>query len=211
MGKGEILAEIKKELEENKSLPLFGANLVFGEGDPSAEIMFIGEAPGFYEDRDQRPFVGRAGKLLDRLIGEIGMKRGDVYITNIVKRRPPENRDPFPEELKSYKPYLAREIEAVNPKIVATLGRFSMNYFYPEGKISRDQGRVFWWNDKILVPLYHPAAALRSTSVLGELEKSFQKLKAVAAKFDELVKERKEKPVAEPVAPAEKSEQKPLF
>lgn len=210
-GKEKTLAAIKKELEENEALPLFGTNLVFGEGDPSAAIMFIGEAPGFYEDRDQRPFVGRAGKLLDRLIAEVlGMKREDVYITNIVKRRPPENRDPFPEEIKSYQPYLSREIEAVNPKIVATLGRFSMNYFLPAGKISKDQGKVFWWGKRIIMPLYHPAAALRSTAVLEDLEKSFKTLKAVRLKFDELLKEKEEKPKAEP-EPEDSEEQTSLF
>ncbi len=209
MEKEKTLAEIKKELEENKSVPLRESNLVFGEGSPDAAIMFIGEAPGFYEDRERRPFVGRAGKLLDRLIGGIGMRREDVYITNIVKRRPPENRDPFPEELSAYRPYLAREIDAVDSKIIATLGRFSMNYFLPDGKISRDQGKVFWWGEKILVPLYHPAAALRSTSVLGDLEKSFKTLKAVVMKYDELVRQKREKSSAE--ASGDKEEQTSLF
>ena len=209
MEKEKTLAEIKKELEENKSVPLRESNLVFGEGSPDAAIMFIGEAPGFYEDRERRPFVGRAGKLLDRLIGGIGMRREDVYITNIVKRRPPENRDPFPEELSAYRPYLAREIDAVDSKIIATLGRFSMNYFLPDGKISRDQGKVFWWGEKILLPLYHPAAALRSTSVLGDLEKSFKTLKAVVMKYDELVRQKREKSSAE--ASGDKEEQTSLF
>ncbi len=211
MEKENALAEIKKELEENEKLPLFGTNLVFGEGDPSAKIMFIGEAPGFYEDRERRPFVGRAGKLLDRLIADIGMRREDVYITNIVKRRPPENRDPLPEELEGYRPYLAREIEAVNPKIIATLGRFSMNYFLPEGKISRDQGKVFWWGERIVMPLYHPAAALRSTSVLDDLEESFKKLKAVAVKFEELLEQKRKKPPSEIPGEIKKEEQKSLF
>lgn len=212
MEKEKTLAAIRQELEENKALPLFGTNLVFGEGDPSAAIMFIGEAPGFYEDRERRPFVGRAGKLLDRLIAEsLGMERKDVYITNIVKRRPPENRDPFPEELESYKPYLSREIAAVDPKIIATLGRFSMSYFLPAGKISKDQGKVFWWGKRIIMPLYHPAAALRSTSVLKELEDSFKKLNAVKKKFDELLSEREE--VLKNRGPEEQApeEQAPLF
>ena len=192
MSKEEILSGIKTEMEKNLSLPLLEANLVFGEGSSEADVMFIGEAPGYYEDKEKRPFVGRAGKLLDKLISDIGLKRSEVYITNIVKRRPPDNRDPLPEEIESYRPYLSREIETVNPKIVATLGRFSMSYFLPEGKISKDQGRVFWWGDKILIPLYHPAAALRSTSVLKDLEESFKKLKAVTIKFDELLMNKKE-------------------
>jgi DNA polymerase len=208
MEKEKTLAEIKKELEKNESVPLRESNMVFGEGDPDAAIMFIGEAPGFYEDRERRPFVGRAGKLLDRLIGDIGMERKDVYITNIVKRRPPENRDPLPEELSAYRPYLTREIDAVDPKIIATLGRFSMNYFLPDGKISRDQGKVFWWGEKILVPLYHPAAALRSTSVLGDLEKSFKTLKAVVLKYDELLRQKGGKSESSPVqAPENKKEE----
>ncbi len=213
MEKKEALSEIRKELEENESMPLCESNLVFGEGSPDAAIMFIGEAPGFYEDKEKRPFVGRAGKLLDRLIGDIGMRRPDVYITNIVKRRPPENRDPFPEELSAYRPYLTREIDAVDPKIIATLGRFSMNYFLPDGKISRDQGKVFWWGGKILVPLYHPAAALRSTSVLGDLEKSFKTLKAVVLKYDELLRQKKEKPEPSSAKASEddKEEQASLF
>ncbi len=213
MKKEETLSEIRKELEENESMPLRESNLVFGEGSPDAAIMFIGEAPGFYEDKEKRPFVGRAGKLLDRLIGDIGMRREDVYITNIVKRRPPENRDPLPEELSAYRPYLTREVDAVDPKIIATLGRFSMNYFLPDGKISRDQGKVFWWGEKILMPLYHPAAALRSTSVLGDLEKSFKTLKAVVLKYDELLRQKREKPEPPSAVTPEsnKEEQTSLF
>ncbi len=196
--KAAALEELRTELAENEKLPLREANLVVGEGDPEASVVFIGEAPGFYEDKLQRPFVGRAGKLLDRLIEANGWKREDVYITNIVKRRPPENRDPEPAELDAYRPYLSREIEILRPKIIATLGRFSMAYFMPEGKISRDHGKVFWWRDALLVPLYHPAAALRSTGVLGELEKDFKKLPVIVKKFDELLAERKKAPSPQP-------------
>src|SRR3972149_809629 len=144
MTKTEALVALEKEMEADDALPLRNISyLVFGEGNPDAEVLFIGEAPGFHEDRLRRPFVGTAGKLLDKLIGEIGWKRSDVYISNIVKRRPPENRDPMPEEIEAYKPYLAEQIEIINPKIIAPLGRFSMNYFLPFAKISRDQGKVF--------------------------------------------------------------------
>src|SRR3989338_171643 len=155
------LENLKKEIESDKSLPLFGlSNLVFGEGDENAEVMFIGEAPGFHEDRLGRPFVGRAGQLLDALLSEIDWPRKSVYITNIVKRRPPDNRDPLPEEIKAYASYLTRQIESINPKIIVALGRFAMNFFLPEAKISRDHGRVVRHAGRLVAPLYHPAAAL---------------------------------------------------
>ncbi|MEK7519996.1 MAG: uracil-DNA glycosylase [Patescibacteria group bacterium] len=171
------LENLKAEMERDLGLPLTGeANLVFGEGDVDAAVMFIGEAPGFHEDKLGRPFVGRAGKLLDELLKSVGWPREGVYITNIVKRRPPENRDPTPEEIESYKPYLTRQIELLNPKMIVTLGRFSMNYFLPLAKISRDRGTPAWVNSQLIVPVYHPAAALRSTAVLGELKNDFHKL-----------------------------------
>ncbi|PIP46280.1 MAG: hypothetical protein COX15_01025, partial [Candidatus Colwellbacteria bacterium CG23_combo_of_CG06-09_8_20_14_all_42_19] len=117
--KEEALHNLRQEIEENKSLPLQESNLVFGEGSPDAEIVFIGEAPGYYENLEGRPFVGRAGRLLTELMNGLGWKREDVYITNIVKRRPPENRDPFPEEIAAYSPYLMKQVEIINPKIIA--------------------------------------------------------------------------------------------
>ena len=121
MGKIEELEKLKREMEEDKKLPLFGtANLVFGEGSPDAKVMFIGEAPGFHEDKLTRPFVGQAGKLLDKLLAGIKWPRESVYITNIVKRRPPENRDPLQEEIEAYKPYLKKQIKIINPKIITT-------------------------------------------------------------------------------------------
>lgn len=177
---------LKKEMEAD-DLPLKGeANLVFGEGHIDSLVMFIGEAPGAKENEQKRPFVGRSGKLLNQLLEEIGWKRENVYITNIVKRRPPENRDPLPEEIEAYKPYLARQIEIINPKVIAPLGRFAMNYFLPFTKISHDHGKVFEGDGptsqgyggarKIIFPLYHPAAALRSTSVMNDLRADFHKL-----------------------------------
>lgn len=191
MGKEERLKALEREMAGNQNLPLLESNLVFGEGNPDCRVCFIGEAPGFNEDRLRRPFVGRAGQLLDQLIKEIGWRREDVYITNIVKRRPPENRDPLPEEIDAYKPYLAGQIEILNPPIIATLGRFSMNYFLPFAKISRDHGRVFELDapprfagrgedqTRLIVPLYHPAAALRATVVLNDLRTDFKKLPAI--------------------------------
>lgn len=171
------LDALKKAIEADDALPLrHEANLVFGEGDPAAKVMFIGEAPGFHENRLMRPFVGQAGQLLDKLLATIHWPRESVYITNIVKRRPPENRDPLPEELAAYAPYLKQQIDIINPRIIATLGRFSMNYFLPDAKISRDHGRTIPLGARLLVPLYHPAAALRATAVLRELEADFKKL-----------------------------------
>ena len=129
MEKSESLKLLEDEMIGDKLLPLRESNLVFGEGNPEAKVVFIGEAPGFHEDRLKRPFVGRGGQLLERLINEIGWRRDQVYITNIVKRRPPENRDPLPEEIEAYRPYLTRQIEIIDPKIIVALGRFAMNYF----------------------------------------------------------------------------------
>jgi DNA polymerase len=177
------LAELKKiedEMAANASLPLRDeANLVFGEGDVDGGVMFVGEAPGANEDRLRRPFVGRGGQLLDTMIEGLGWKRADVYITNIVKRRPPENRDPLPEEIEAYKPYLTRQIAVIDPKLIVTLGRFSMNYFLPLAKITRDHGRPLLVNGRTIFPVYHPAAALRSTRMMETLRGDFKKIPSV--------------------------------
>jgi DNA polymerase len=211
MSKSEALLKLKEKMAADGSLPLQESNFVFGEGSAESVVMFIGEAPGASEDKLGRPFVGRAGKLLDKLIAEIGWKREDIYISNIVKRRPPENRDPFPDELEAYRPYLTEEIEALNPKIIAPLGRYSMNYILPLAKISNDHGRVFWWGDRLVIPLYHPAAALRSTGVLEALTKDFHKLKLLPGKYDEFLADRREKQKANPSADYDKKEQGKLF
>ncbi len=182
------LKRLEQEMLADALLPLPKSNLVFGEGNPDAEILFIGEAPGYHENEQRRPFVGRAGQLLNRLIAERGWRREDVYITNIVKRRPPDNRDPSPEEIEAYRPYLARQIAIIKPTLVATLGRFSLNYFLPEGKITRDEGKLFRAGDYFIYPLFHPAAALRSTSTLNALEKSFARLPQAVAKVKQLTK-----------------------
>jgi uracil-DNA glycosylase family 4 len=148
---------------------------------------------------------------LDKIISDIGWKREDVYITNIVKRRPPGNRDPLPEELDVYRPYLTEEIEILNPKIIAPLGRYSMNYILPNAKISNDHGRVFWWGERLVIPLYHPAAALRSTGVLKALELDFHKLKLLPGKYDEFLAERRERQKENPAAHEDKVEQGKLF
>lgn len=187
MDKEAALKELEAEIAADRDLPLDHANLVFGEGSPNPRVMFVGEAPGETEDRLKRPFVGRAGKLLDKLLEEVGWKREEVYITNIVKRRPPENRDPSPEEIAAYRPYLARQIEIIDPPLIVTLGRFSMNYFLPEARISRDQGKLFKLNGRFIYPLFHPAAALRSPDTMGRaLRENFLKLPGAAARCEEL-------------------------
>jgi uracil-DNA glycosylase family 4 len=165
------------EMVDNQSLPFYdSANLVFGEGNVDCRVMFIGEAPGATEDLERRPFVGRGGKLLDWMLVSIGWNRADVYITNIVKRRPPENRDPLPDEIAAYKPYLTRQIEIIDPRVIVPLGRFAMNYFLPDAKITRDHGNAYIVQERIIFPVYHPAAALRSPNVRVELEADFKKL-----------------------------------
>jgi len=213
MSKSDTLLKLKERMSADRTLPLQESNFVFGEGSAESEVMFVREAPGFFEDKLQRPFVGRAGKLLDRLLNDVGWKRESVYISNIVKRRPPGNRDPLPEELDAYRPYLAEEIEILNPKIIVPLGRYSMNYILPNAKISNDHGRVFWWGERLVIPLYHPAAALRSTGVLKELEKDFHKLKLLPGKYDEFLAERREKLKSNPAAmsESERKEQEKLL
>jgi len=170
------LEKLKIEMADDKNLPLQESNLVFGEGNPNCDVFFVGEAPGFNEDREKRPFVGRAGQLLRKCICELGWQENSVYITNIVKRRPPENRDPNPEEIENYKPYLARQIDIIGPKIIVPLGRFSMNYFLPTAKITRDQGKLFKVGKYFILPMLHPAAALRGNETMKIFEETFGKL-----------------------------------
>ncbi|MCH7906347.1 MAG: uracil-DNA glycosylase [Chloroflexi bacterium] len=151
-------------------------NAVPGEGSDSPSIMFIGEGPGFNEDQQGRPFVGRAGKLLDELLGVVPLRRSDVYITNVVKCRPPENRDPLPEEVRACWPYLESQISLLRPRVIATLGRHAMNRFLPGARISDVHGRSVRWRDIVIFPLYHPAAALRSTALRQTLEEDMRRI-----------------------------------
>ncbi len=166
------LDALKAEIIAKNICPELAATatqLVMGDGNPDADIVFIGEAPGQKEDEQGLPFVGAAGKFLNEMLAEAGMQRSDVYITNIVKYRPPNNRDPLPEEKAAFLPYLLRQLEIINPKAVITLGRHSMEYFLPEAKISQIHGHAVHkkvvYHDKsehewLIIPLYHPAAAL---------------------------------------------------
>ena len=150
------------------------ARAVPGEGDPDTEVMFVGEGPGFNEDREGRPFVGRAGGLLERLLGHIGWTRDDVFITNVVKCRPPENRDPEPDEIAACAPYLRRQLEALDPSVVVTLGRFSMAAFMPGARITSAHGTTrpadpaTGARDATVFAMYHPAYALRNPAVERE-------------------------------------------
>lgn len=168
------LQEIKAQIIQDNVCPELAASatqLVFGDGNVDAQIVFIGEAPGKNEDIQGIPFVGAAGKFLNEMLASINLAREDIYITNIVKYRPPENRDPLPEEKKAFLPYLQAQLEVIQPKIVATLGRHSMNCFLPDLQISKIHGhpkriRINMKRSKgeilelVIVPLFHPAAAL---------------------------------------------------
>jgi DNA polymerase len=168
-----LLDELKAKILADKVCPELAASatqLVFGDGDPNTPIVFIGEAPGKNEDIQGKPFVGAAGKFLNEMLQGIGLERKDVYITNIVKYRPPDNRDPLPEEKKAFLPYLQAQLEIMQPKLVVTLGRHSMNCFLPDLQISKIHGEAkrikisMKQSDDVLtiviLPLFHPAAAL---------------------------------------------------
>lgn len=147
-----------------------------GEGPANSEIMFIGEGPGFYENEEGRPFVGQAGKFLDELLGVAGLKRSEVFICNVVKCRPPGNRDPLPEELQACGGYLEEQIKAINPQVIVTLGRFSMAKFLPNFKISEIHGQASMINGRMIVPMFHPAAALHQPSLKPQVIEDFKLL-----------------------------------
>lgn len=151
-----------------------------GDGSVDADIVFIGEAPGAKEDKEGRPFVGTAGKFLAEMLADIGMKREDVYITNIVKYRPPDNRDPLPNEIAACAPWLAEELQLIDPKLIVFLGRYSMNHFFPKEKISQAHGTLLtaalFGKMRHFLPLYHPAAALYNGSLRTVLKKDFARI-----------------------------------
>jgi len=188
MNSEETLKEIAEEISccEKCKLHYSRNKGVPGEGPSQAEIVFIGEGPGFHENVQGRPFVGAAGQFLEELLGTIGMRREDVFITNVVKCRPPGNRDPKPEELKACKEYLDRQLEAINPKVVVTLGRYSMARYIPNAKISHIHGMARRVNGLLVVPFYHPAAALHQPSLRMAIEEDFAKLPALIASADQV-------------------------
>lgn len=169
--------------------------VVFGAGSPDADLMFVGEAPGFHEDQQGVPFVGAAGKLLERLLGEIGLERDEVYIANVLKCRPPGNRDPKPEEIEECKGYLRGQIELVDPAVVVTLGNFATKLLLKRDVgITKLRGQTFpWWNRQ-LVPTFHPAAALRGgENVLAQMREDFALVRG-------LLERTAKPPAAEPAA-----------
>lgn len=176
----EILKEISNQVEvcELCKLHFSRKRSVPGEGPHNAEILFIGEGPGFYENEQGRPFVGQAGKFLDELLAAAGFKRESVFITNVVKCRPPENRDPELDELTACSVYLDKQIETINPHVIVTLGRISMAKFLPAARISSVHGHTFWVRNRLVVPMYHPAAALHQPSLKNTLVTDFSALPA---------------------------------
>lgn len=192
-----LLDKLKEKMKNDK-LPLkqSATNLVFGDGDPNAKIMFIGEGPGFWEDKKAIPFVGNAGALLNQLLLSIKLPREDVFITNVIHYRPPDNRDPLPEELEAFKPYLDKMIKIIDPKVIVTLGRFSMGKFLPGVTISTVHGKPkkVTWKDKdvIIMPMYHPAAGLRSSEIKRRLFDDFKKLPELLDNLDKVEREKQE-------------------
>lgn len=174
----EILKQVAAETAvcQKCALHYSRKNAVAGEGPANADIVFIGEGPGFHENEQGRPFVGAAGKLLDELLAKIGLKRHQVYITNVVKCRPPGNRDPQPDELTACSDYLERQLQAINPRVIVTLGRYSMARFMPNVKISDIHGQGMQVRGRLVVPMYHPAAALHQPSLKPMLEHDFMGL-----------------------------------
>ena len=179
--------------------------VVFGVGNPHADLMFVGEAPGFHEDKQGVPFVGQAGKLLDKLLGGIGLERSEVYIANVLKCRPPGNRDPQPDEIESCEPHLFRQIELIQPRVVATLGNFATKLLSgkPTG-ITRvhgqDQEVTLGGNRVLLYPLYHPAAALYTPAMLNVLQEDFRRIPELMGR--EKIPELEPEPVLASAEPA---------
>lgn len=172
------LDAIAQEVAACTACPLHSGRTrtVPGSGPATAEIMFIGEAPGFHEDQQGEPFVGASGKYLTELLGKVGLSRQDVFITNVVKCRPPGNRDPLRPELEACEHYLNRQIDIIDPKIIITLGRFSMARYFPNGRITRIHGQPKRAGGRIYYPMFHPAAILRNPKLRPEMEADMQRV-----------------------------------
>lgn len=183
------LVEIAELVASCEKCPLYKTKTkdVIGVGSENAEILFIGEAPGKAEDQLGEPFVGAAGKFLNEMLEEIGLQRNDIYIANVLKHRPPNNRDPFPEEAEACWPFLRRQIEIINPLLIVFLGRHAMNRFFPKLKISEAHGELFienkWGREQAFLALYHPAAALYNGGMRQTLKDDFQKIPQIINKL----------------------------
>lgn len=169
-------------VKDCRKCPLYktATNSVPGAGDPNAKIVFIGEAPGYYEDQQGLPFVGRSGKLLDKLLTSINRQRKDVFICNILKHRPPDNRNPQPDEIKVCTPFLKAQLQIIKPPVIITLGRFALNFFFPDDYISKVRGQIktLSWQgiDLTIIPVYHPSAGLRNGAMLTALQNDFKQI-----------------------------------
>jgi uracil-DNA glycosylase family 4 len=184
--KQQLLDELKARIEADDPTPKLrqGAKqLVFGDGNPEADIVFIGEAPGKNEDEQGKPFIGAAGKFLSEMLEMIDLKREDIYITNIVKYRPPNNRDPLPTEKEAFLPYLQEQLNIIKPKLIVTLGRHSMDVLLPGLKISQVHGQPKRFKDHVYLPLFHPAAALYNGGMRQTLIDDFALIPAIVKKI----------------------------
>ncbi len=199
--KEQALREIAAEVACCQKCILYKGALkpVPGEGNPNAEVMLIGEAPGWHENQQGRPFVGAAGQFLEDLLRSVGLRRDQVFITNVVKHRPPDNRDPLPDEIAACNGYLDRQIAIIDPRVIVTLGRFSMNKFFPGERISRIHGVARRHGNRLVLPLYHPAAALHQNALRRTVEEDFRKLPQVLAEARRLAAA--EPPASPPPAP----------
>ncbi|MDQ3065227.1 MAG: uracil-DNA glycosylase [bacterium] len=180
------LDQIRAEIIKNNVCPDLAKtakNIVMGEGNPDAEVIFVGEAPGKKEDELGIPFIGAAGKFLNEMLASINLDRSDVFITSIVKYRPPNNRDPLPEEKAEFLPYLVSQIEVIEPKLVVTLGRHSLNCFMPEHQIGKVHGELKYHQGQAFLPLYHPAAALYNGSLRQILISDFARIPDILKKI----------------------------
>ncbi|HEU4328022.1 MAG TPA: uracil-DNA glycosylase [Roseiflexaceae bacterium] len=203
MSAAEELALIGSEVRACKLCKLHATATkgVPGEGPSDAKIMFIGEAPGFNEDRQGRPFVGAAGQFLEELLALAGLRRQDVYITNVVKHRPPNNRDPEPDEIAACAMYLERQIAAIDPRVIVTLGRFSMARWFPGERISRIHGQPKRVAGRLIVPMLHPAAALHQPQNRPLIEADFRRLPEFLAQAEREAAAAKPPPPEEPPEP----------
>ncbi len=199
MSSEEILQEVAVEVSTCSKCKLCKgrAKSVPGEGNPNAKILFIGEGPGHYEDKQGRPFVGPAGQFLDELLASIHLKRSDVFITNVVKCRPPSNRDPEPDEMAACNDYLDRQIDAIQPEVIVTLGRFSMTKFFGAERISSIHGRARRKDGRICIAMYHPAAGLHQASLKDTIREDFQKIPRIIAEVERLAAEQPAKVIVQ--------------
>ncbi|MCD6577670.1 MAG: uracil-DNA glycosylase [Anaerolineaceae bacterium] len=187
MNADSTLADIAEEIKQCQKCELANSrkNAVPGAGPANAEIMLIGEGPGFYENEQGLPFVGASGKFLTQLLDDNGIPRETVFITNVVKCRPPGNRDPQEQELKACSAFLDRQIDAINPLVIITLGRFSMARYFENARISKIHGQAVWRDGRLIVPMYHPAAALHQPKLRSVIMHDFAQLKGLITREKE--------------------------